>query len=697
MKKTFSLLILLIASCSKLPVKEEIEYRNRLENEIIKTFPQKLCIVIHPFTDLTPKNTNDTYLSGAIPDVIEGMLEPMKATLAYVPFDFMPFYVSESLSNLFQSVQKDTNSNNSATSSNNETSQSYFEYLTNYLIKVPVQVTQLQYNLTTNTNYIEIVTNTFFEQGESKTNFVSNEILKTETNSISTNLVLEDRNIITATNMLLLLYEEFPELINYLSYIPLEIRRATLKDISNYTDYADWAKDPKAWKRKETARLRAQKEAETNESSTNTLSNTTEQTENTYPKEDFTLTYHITGNFKSSQDTVFSTPDVNISVEISDLNNTGLQWWINKYNTPPPSLTKIITKLNSMNTNDIESFKKEYLRIPYKKKKLTPRLQEEFNIYSTNFRAERPEGPTNSELPEKIRLRLRVKENKIPTEMLNWLKVFHSTFINRPYATLMLTTNPKDTLVYLNGFFIGKTPLIYPTAPLGEQRISFIKDGFQREELLTEIKANRTNKIDFNLSQQNNSGELFVNSPTPTDVFLDSQYKGQTPLLITNLTLNKKYRLEVLNPSGNLSSNRNSFYKSFTLTTEKPRMDLDAEFKNFETSYKANKQKGLLAGTYISWIATLAILGGSIYTQARQHEFQSLARANGISPEQRREYQNSADQFGITSQVTLYTAIAGAIISSGIMGWYLHSKAVYLGFDYDPTDQEVFANIKLKF
>ncbi|MGL4387820.1 MAG: PEGA domain-containing protein [Brevinema sp.] len=705
-KKILSFLFLIAVSCSKLPVKEEVEYRSRLENEIVTTFPKKLSIVIHPFADLKPKETNDAYLRQAIPDVIEGMLEPMKSTLAYIPFDNMPFYVSESLSNLFQAVQREETNTNLA-DTKTETNKSFFSYLTNYLIAVPIQVTQLQYDLTTNTNYFNIETNIKFEQGDSKTNFISNEVLQTTTNSITTNLVVENRNVITATNMLLLLYEEFPQLINYLSYIPIEVRRATEKDITAYEEYLEWAKDPKAWKKKEEKRKSNEKKKKEKESSTNAESAdiielTTEQIEeekrrNYYPTEPFELIYHITGNYRSSQDNVFSTPDVDIRVTISELHNTGFQWWIIKNNTPPPSLSKVLKMINSIDTNNIEAFKKASLRLPHKREKISARLQEEFDIYSTNFREDRPTGATNNTLPEKNTFRIRIKEDKIPTELNKWLKVFHETFINRPHTQLLINTNPSDTLVYLNGFYIGKTPLNYPTAPLGEQRISFIKDGYLREEVLIDIKANKANRINFNLAEQNNSGILSINSSIITDVFIDSQFKGKTPLIISNLTLNKKFRVEVLNPSGILSNNRNSFYKSVILTTEKPNIDLDIEFKNYETSYKARGQKGLLIGTYISWITTFGILGVSIYTQARHHEFLSLSRAPGIPTSLRNSYRASADSFGITSQTTLYTAIVGAIISTGIMGWYLYSKEVYLGFDYNPDHQEVFANLKLKF
>ena len=103
-----------------------------------------------------------------------------------------------------------------------------------------------------------------------------------------------------------------------------------------------------------------------------------------------------------------------------------------------------------------------------------------------------------------LNLRLRVPEQEIPTELTTWLKYFHATIVNRPYTVLQVNTTPPDTLVYLNGFYIGSTPLIYPTAPLGQQRLRFLKEGFNTEEILIDIIPKQTNRVTYSLSSLNN-------------------------------------------------------------------------------------------------------------------------------------------------------------------------------------------------
>ncbi len=149
-------------------------------------------------------------------------------------------------------------------------------------------------------------------------------------------------------------------------------------------------------------------------------------------------------------------------------------------------------------------------------------------------------------------------------------------------------------------------------------------------------------------------------------------------------------------------TNRKSVYESFTLTREIPSVEFDARFKEFDTVYKTPAQKGLLAATYISWLTTVALLGANFYTQYRFRESEVLVSQFGTASttaqqEQLAQYNSDVTRFSISSQATLYSAIAMAIVSTGIMSWYLYSKDVYVGMDFDPFDKEWYAKFKLEF
>ena len=762
--KKLTLLILISLSlnaCYRLPQREEIEYRNTLENAIVDTFPKKVVVVIHPFKNLSKGDTNRAYLEAAIPDNIEAMLESLRSTLAYIPFDGMPFYVSSELSNLFQKVDveddedddegnfdefgvntntnddedddedDDTNSifddedDDDTDNEEDRVEDSYFTYLTNYLLVVPTQETQYRAQTTTNTNYFEFITNTDFITGVLETNISSNEILRTTTNAIKTNLIIVNKNLLTPTNMLLMLYEEFPTLTNYLSFLPIEVRRATANDITAFADYKLKLSDPVKWKANQNKKAllekqekeKAEKEALEKETSENedkdqvktpapkSIEFIIEEETKIEPTTPFEYVYHIGGDFRTrSSESIVTAVTTAIRLQIYPAYSSGDVWWEKTFSSPTPLLSDILELEESLDPTDKESFKTAFLRTPFKKPNISPRLQDEFDAFSTNFRDNRPASPTNvKKRTRPLNLRINVPENEIPTAMNDWLKYFHSIIINRPYSALRVDSNPPGSLVYLNGFFIGSTPLVYPTAPLGEQRVLFLKEGFNREEILTAIIPNQTNSISYTLQSLTNSGTLSVMASIPdAEVYLNAQYKGKTPLIISNLTLYNKYRVEILDPSATLSSNRNSVYKNITLTDKKRSMSIDATFKTYETTYRTPAQKGLLAATYISWFTTIGLLGASFYTQARSKEAEDLINAFGTptseaQQDQLNKYTTDRNEFAIASQATLYSAIAAAFLSTGIMSWYLYSKEVYLGMEIDPEKKEWYANFKLKF
>ncbi|MGL5956522.1 MAG: PEGA domain-containing protein [Brevinema sp.] len=702
------LLLLSLGACYRIPQQAEIEYRSRLENALVETFPKKLTVVIHPFDNLSKGDTNRAYLEQAIPDNIEAMLESLRSSLAYMPFDGMPFYVSAELSNLFQVVNVEDPNFDEFAEKDEETEddkeddvgsifdeiddkkeeynryeESYFSYLTNYLLVVPTQDTQYNAITTTNTNYYDVKTNIVYKNAVPETNIISNEILLTTTNEIKTNVVIVNKNLLTPTNMLMLLYEEFPELINYLSFLPIEVRRATEQDQKNFTDYKLKIENPAQWRRNQT-----NQDPITSE----------------YPSQTFEYIYHIKGDYRTRRgDSPIGPVEVAIRMQIFPAYSSGDEWWQQKYKQPPPLLSGILALEKTLDPNDQQAYRDLLLRTPFTKPPISPRLKDAFETYSTNFRDTRPNIPEKplDQRTRPLTLRLNVQEHQIPTAMMDWLKYFHAVIVNRPYTTLRITSDPPDALVYLNGVYIGSTPLIYPTAPLGEQRVTFLKDGFDREEILTDIVTGQTNSIFYRMRALDNSGTLRVTASIPdAEVYVNSLYKGKTPVIISNLTINTKYRVEVLDPQANLSSNRNSVYSHFTLTEQKPAVDFDAQFKTYETKYRTPAQQGLLAATYISWFTTVALIGSSIYTQYRFRDAQNLVNQFGTpateeQSAQLNQYINDRDRFSIATQATLYSSIAAAILSTGIMGWYLYSKEIYLGMDV--KQDEWYAKFKLKF
>ncbi|MGL5254861.1 MAG: PEGA domain-containing protein [Brevinema sp.] len=738
-KKILCVMILLVSACSRLPQREEVDFRNQLENAIVKTFPSKLTVYIHNFSNRTANDVDNTYLVQAIPDSIETLIDPIRDTLSYRKFDEMPFYVSSELSNLLQRLAPPLSNTNSTTSS---TSNNYFSYLTNYLIITQELITQTEYDFTTNTNYLEVTTNTVFQNGVAVTNFVSNEILSLTTNSSNDVIIPQDRYILTPTNMLLLIHEEFPQLTNYLSYIPIDVVRAGEDDKQRLEDFLD----PRGAARRKAAKEKAEadkKKAEepgvkedealikliidlsnraaTNEqgaaaellkqrrllgvqrrerqakaTNTNTTATATNKTIPDPPA--FTYEYHIYGSFQTLRSSRIDPLNVNIQLYVSPVLSSGLSWWTNNLsNMKPPSLNGILEVIENMDTNDIQSFKDINFRLPYKRPIPSRRLADEIADVSTNQYLDRPELPEVS-LPERVSpllLRRTVVENQISELMKEWQKQIVADIVNRPYTVLQVETTPPGTLVYLDGVYIGKTPLIHPTAPLGFHRISFLQDGYSRSELFTTIEGGKTNKLSYNLISLQNSGAIEISSSMlGSEVYINALFRGVAPLTVSNLSLGEKYRIEVMNPSAiPESKNRKSAYKEILLTEDMPYAVFNASFKTYETFYKPRTQKMLLSATYLSWFTTIGLLGGTIYTFARYNEYRDLAT---ISTDNLRiQYSERALTYQSLSQSLLYSSLAGILVSSAIMGWYIHSKNVYLGFI--PSQDRWYAQVRIKF
>lgn len=739
-KQIFFFLILAAsaAACSRIPLREEVDFRNQLENAIVKTFPSKVVVYLHDFTNKTPNDKDNTYLDQAIPDAVEAVMEGVRDSLSYKDFEGMPFYVSLEISNLMQRLAS-TNTNTNTTEiikTNN-----FFSYITNYLILTQELITRTEYDITTNTNYYEVVTNSYYSSGSSLTNYVSNQILLTTTNGSNDIVTAEDRFILTATNMLLLIHEEFPYLTNYLSYLPIEIVRAGEDDSLRLEDYLDpkgaaarrkkreAEKKPAAESSAEAAaellirglqqRVRrgeagaaqelrrqrallaeaqAKKAADAAEEKTNT--NNTAATNIKEPPKDpdpFIYEYHVYGSFSTARASRVDPLSVNLELFLSPAYSSGNTWWADTFKSAPPKLNEVLTLVQSLDTNAPDAFLDLSLRTPYERPVMTRRLADEIAAVSTNVYLDRPEMPETplEERKRPILLRRTVTEEKISALIQEWQKYLVAEIVNRPYTVLTANSTPPKALVYMDGIYIGRTPLVYPTAPLGKHRFSFLQEGYERAELFSEVVGGQTNHLEFTLVSMNNSGIIKVSSSmSNSEVYLNAVFRGIAPITVSNLSLGQRYRVEVLNPEFAIKTNRNSAYKQILLTESAPEAAFNAKFKSYETTYRTPGQKVLLAATYLSWFTTIGLMGGTIYTYARVLEYRNLA---GLSTGAlQASYTGRADSFATTSQILLYSSLGGIFLSSGIMGWYLYSKEVYLGFS-TPNPNQWVANLRIRF
>lgn len=104
---------------------------------------------------------------------------------------------------------------------------------------------------------------------------------------------------------------------------------------------------------------------------------------------------------------------------------------------------------------------------------------------------------------------------------------------NRPqqaeFGTLRFSSTPSGADVYLDGEFIGYTPLRFGTRP-GTHRVRVELDGYEPFSTSVNLRGGEVLDVDARLQAQARPGTVaFTSSPSGADVYVDGRYVGTTP------------------------------------------------------------------------------------------------------------------------------------------------------------------------
>jgi hypothetical protein len=112
-------------------------------------------------------------------------------------------------------------------------------------------------------------------------------------------------------------------------------------------------------------------------------------------------------------------------------------------------------------------------------------------------------------------------------------------------SKLSIQTNEEDALVFLNGVFLGKTPLQKEELPMGKHTLSILKDGFEKLEKTILLSNLEVNQFQFELKKKLKQGKISVYSDPPeAEVFLGNEFLGKTPIENVDVALGQN-RLRV--------------------------------------------------------------------------------------------------------------------------------------------------------
>jgi len=184
----------------------------------------------------------------------------------------------------------------------------------------------------------------------------------------------------------------------------------------------------------------------------------------------------------------------------------------------------------------------------------------------------------------------------------------------------------KDVLVFVDGVYLGKTPLEGKEVIYGKHELFLFKDGFIPETREINLSPQNSKIFSFTLKKTETKGAISVTSePSGADVYLGMTHLGQTPL--------KNVPVQV--GANQIRISKESyvdFYKGVEIEDKKI-LKLDAKLKSGDSEiYYKNKNNLFLDYTYydfslFSLFSTLFFYAGFIYADLRSSQLTDELRS----------------------------------------------------------------------
>lgn len=263
------------------------------------------------------------------------------------------------------------------------------------------------------------------------------------------------------------------------------------------------------------------------------------------------------------------------------------------------------------------------------------------------------------------------KEYEFDDVLYDMLGPIRKEILNTEAGGMQFESDPSGVAVYLDGVFIGKTPLYYPEVPEGEHYVLFLLDDYFDLYLTGEVVADMTNVLSAELQKIPGGGILEVTSEESNEwVFVDSVFKGKAPLSVSNLTLSESHRVQVRSSDTNLKP----LYAEISFTEAGEVITLSPEFLDYE-GYTEEERKRAVNWMLASWGATVGTIGYNLYVSSK-YAFYVDAR-DALTNQ---SYDSQVNNFYTRKQTGVYLGVGTAVISTYLTANVLRKSEVYLGF-----------------
>lgn len=163
----------------------------------------------------------------------------------------------------------------------------------------------------------------------------------------------------------------------------------------------------------------------------------------------------------------------------------------------------------------------------------------------------------------------------------------------------------EGALVYLDGIYLGKTPLTGKKFPVGKRSLFVFKEGFHPYKQDVQLEKGRSFQLDVKLSVKLSNSFISVTSNVESDVYLGIQYLGKTPL----------NHIPIPSGMNRLRISKEGYIDSFravdAVDNEEVKFNVEMREGNTEVYYK-NKQNVFLDHTYKDF-ATYSLYGSLLF------------------------------------------------------------------------------------
>ena len=110
--------------------------------------------------------------------------------------------------------------------------------------------------------------------------------------------------------------------------------------------------------------------------------------------------------------------------------------------------------------------------------------------------------------------------------------------IKNPYGKISVSTTPSNAEIYLDGEYLGTSPMTIPNVEQGKHTVLLKKDGYNEVSTSVSVTVDSESFLSKTLTQK--TGSVSISTiPSNAEIYLDGEYLGTSPMTIPNVEQGK--------------------------------------------------------------------------------------------------------------------------------------------------------------